>query len=199
MVQTRSQAKAQANTSTVQSTKPVTQNATPKIERIPIKTEKEKDSKPLPSGVDQQLPQGLVIPPGTLIPSIGTQLSVRPPPKPPNVEDASTSPNLGQEPNVDFEENSPHQEGIITEMYIAPDQSYLEQLQELTKLVNTSKVVQKYLPQQADIDKILDIIKRKVLKGTHLPLTIKEIQAGYLTSSFFQGFVQILSSKHNAT
>ena len=33
-----------------------------------------------------------------------------------------------------------------------------------------------------DIDKILDIIKRKVLKGTHLLLTIKEIQTGYLTS-----------------
>ena len=45
-------------------------------------------------------------------------------------------------------------------------------------LVNTSKLVQKYLPRQADIDKILDIIKRKVLKGTHLPLIIKEIQAG---------------------
>ena len=32
-----------------------------------------------------------------------------------------------------------------------------------------------------------------MLKGTHLPLTIKEIQAGYLTSSFFQRFVQILT------
>ena len=177
---------------TIQSTKPVTQNA-PKIEKIPIKTEKEKDSKPLHNGVDQQLPQGLVITPGTLIPSIGTQPSVRPPPKPPNVEDATTSPNLGQEPNVDFEENSPHQEGIITEMYVAPDQSYLEQLQELTKLVNTSKVVQKYLLQQADIDKILDIIKRKVLKGTHLSLTIKEIQAGYLTSPFFKDLYRYLA------
>ena len=38
MVQTRSQAKAPANASTVQSTKPATQNAIPKIERIPIKT-----------------------------------------------------------------------------------------------------------------------------------------------------------------
>ena len=75
MVQTRSQAKAQAKAPAVQSTKPVTQNA-PKIERIPIKTEKEKDFKPLPGGVDQQLPQGLRIPPGTLIPSIGTQPSV---------------------------------------------------------------------------------------------------------------------------
>ena len=67
---------------------------------------------------------------------------------------------------MDFEENSPHHEGIITEIYISPDQSYIEQPQELTNLVNTSKLVQKYLPRQADIDKILDIIKRKVLKGT---------------------------------
>ena len=44
-----------------------------------------------------------------------------------------------QNPNFDFEENSPHQEGIITEMYISPDQSYIEEPQELTNLVNTSK------------------------------------------------------------
>ena len=37
-----------------------------------------------------------------------------------------------------------------------------------------------------DIDKILDIVKRNVLKGTHLPLTIKEIQAGYLSSPSFK-------------
>ena len=145
MVQTRSQAKAQANTSTVQSTEPVTQNTIPKVDKIPIKTEKEKDSKPPHSVVDQQLPQGLTIPLGTIMPSISTHPGVRPPPKPPIAGDATSSPNLGQDPNVDFEENSPHQEGIITETYLTPDQSYLEQPQELTKLVNTSKVIQKYL------------------------------------------------------
>ena len=31
-----------------------------------------------------------------------------------------------------------------------------------------------------DIDKILEMIERKVLKGTHLPIKMKEIQAGYL-------------------
>ena len=31
---------------------------------------------------------------------------------------------------------------------------------------------------------ILEIIRKKVLKGTHLPLTIKEIQAGYLNSLY---------------
>ena len=70
MVQTRSQTKAQANAPAVQNTKPVTQNTIPNIERIPIKTEKEKDSKPLHSGVDQQLPQGLIIPLGTIIPTM---------------------------------------------------------------------------------------------------------------------------------
>ena len=92
MVQTRSQAKAQANGLTVQSTTPVIQNAIPKVNKIPIKAEKEKDSKLPPRVVDQQLPQGLIIPPGTIMPSISTQPSVRLPPKPPNAKDTASCP-----------------------------------------------------------------------------------------------------------
>ena len=126
---------------------------------------------------------------------ISTHPSVRPPPNAPDTvgKGATPSPDLVQNPNIYFEENLPHQERIITEMYISPDQSYIETPQELTNLVNISKLVQKYLPRQADIDKILDIIKRKVLKGTHLPLTIKEIQAGYLTSLFFKDLYRYLA------
>ena len=51
------------------------------------------------------------------------------------------------------------------------------------------------MPKQTDIDKILEIIKRKVLKGTHLPLTIKEVQAGYLTSLYFKDIYLYLA--HN--
>ena len=48
-----------------------------------------------------------------------------------------------------------------------------------------------------DIDKILHIIQRKVLKGTHLPVEIKEIQAGYLHSPCFKEIYQYLSqNKH---
>ena len=71
---------------------------------------------------------------------------VRLPPKPSHVDKATTSPNLGPDPNMDIEEISPHQEGIITKTYVVPDQSYLEQPKELIKLVNTSMMVQKYLP-----------------------------------------------------
>ena len=116
-------------------------------------------------------------------------------PKPPELIDKRTEPkqSVGSTPNIDFEENSPQQEGIISETYINLDQSYFERPQELIDLVDTSKLVQKYLPRQTDIDKILDIIKRKVLKGTHLPLTIKEIQAGYLTSLYFKDINKYLA------
>ena len=81
MVQTRSQAKAQANAPAVQNTtgKSVTQNALPKVDKIPIKTEK--DSKSLHSTVvGHQLLQGSVIPPGNIVPlSTHPSVSVRPP------------------------------------------------------------------------------------------------------------------------
>ena len=94
---------------------------------------------------------------------------------------------------VDIEENSPFQEGIISETYERPDKSYVQEPYKLKDPKDTTKLVQKFLPKQMDIDKILDIIKRKVLKGTHLPLTIKEIQAGYLSSLYFKDLYLFLS------
>ena len=44
-----------------------------------------------------------------------------------------------------------------------------------------------------DIDKRLEIIQRKVLKGTHLPIKINEIQAGYLCSPYFKDLYLYLS------
>ena len=47
--------------------------------------------------------------------------------------------------------------------------------------------------KQTDIDKAIEMIKKKVLKGTHLPSTIKEIQAGYLNSLYFQDIYEYLA------
>ena len=114
----------------------------------------------------------------------------RPPPKPPDISDPLESwkdlLDNDSDRKIEIEENSPFQEGLISEIYERPDNSYVQEPQELRDLIDTTKFIQKYLPKQTDIDKILDIIKRKVLKGTHLPLTIKEIQAGYLTSPYFK-------------
>ena len=93
--------------------------------------------------------------------------------------------------NIDFEENSPYQESIILEMYERPDKSCIQEPSELKDLIDATKLVQKFLTKQTDMDKILDIIKRKVLKGTHLPITIREIQADYLTSPYSKTYTFI--------
>ena len=77
--------------------------------------------------------------------------------------------------NKDFEGNSLYQEGIISEIYQRPDKSQMVEPPELTDLVDTNHIVQKYLAKQTDKDRILKIIQRKVLKGNHLPVTMKEI------------------------
>ena len=121
----------------------------------------------------------------------------RPPPKPPDISDPLNSQkdllDNDLDRKVEIEEHFPFQEGIISEIYERPDISYVQEPQELKDLIDTTKLVQKYLPKQTDIDKILDIIKRKVLKGTHLPLMVKEIQAGYLTIPYFKDLYLFLS------
>ena len=98
---------------------------------------------------------------------------------------------------MDFKENSPFKECMISEMYQRPDKAYFQELQELESLINTGRLVQKILLKQADIDKILKIIQRKVLKGMHLPVTVQEIQAEYLVSLYFKD-ISVFSSKQIA-
>ena len=108
---------------------------------------------------------------------------IRPPPKLP---DNLSKKQVVESSKIEIEENSPFQESIISEIYERPDKSYFQEPIELKDLIDTNNIVQRFLPKQTDIDKILEVIRKKVLKGMHLPLTIKEIQAGYLSSLYFK-------------
>ena len=113
----------------------------------------------------------------------------QPPPKPVKTSVPEIPGNLSDidsELNTDFEDISPFQEGVISESYQRPGKSYFQEPQEWQSLINTGSLEQKFLVKQADINKILKIIQRKVLKGIHLHVTVKEIQAGYLVSSYFK-------------
>ena len=86
---------------------------------------------------------------------------MKPPPRLPDIKtqnERQTNLDLDLGINQDFEENSPNQEGMISEIYQRPDKSQLVEPPELADLVNTDNIVQKYLPKQTDIDKILKII-----------------------------------------
>ena len=81
----------------------------------------------------------------------------------------------------------------MSKTFQRPDKSFFQEPKELGDLINKGNLIHKYLPKQTDIIKILEVIQRKVLKGTHLPVKIKEIQAGYLHSSYFKDLYLYLS------
>ena len=95
--------------------------------------------------------------------------------------------------NFDFKENSPFQEGIMLETFQTLDKSFFQEPKESGDLIKKENFVHKYLPKQMDIDKILEMIQRKVMKGTHLPIEIKQNQAGYLCSPYFKDLYLHLS------
>ena len=113
----------------------------------------------------------------------------RSPPRPEKIpipENPRSLLDIDPELNTDCEDNFPFQDDAISEMYQRPDISYFQDPQELESLINAGRLVQTFLPKQADIDKLLKIIRRTVLQGTYLPVTVKEIQAGYFVSSHFK-------------
>ena len=50
--------------------------------------------------------------------------------------------------NFDFEENSPYQEGTISETYQRLDKSFFQNSKELGDLINKGNLVHKFLPKQ---------------------------------------------------
>ena len=79
----------------------------------------------------------------------------RPPHKPIRIPKSEGAENIdiGQEINIDFEENSLFQ-GVISETHQRLDKSFFQESQESEGLVNTGNLLQIFLPKQADIGKI---------------------------------------------
>ena len=109
-------------------------------------------------------------------------------PRQQNTHEISHNTNI----NLEFEENLPFQEGIMSETFQRLDKSFFQHPKDLGDLINKENLIHKYLPKQTDIDKILEVIQRKVLKGTHLPVEVKEIQVGHLHSPYFKDLYQYL-------
>ena len=86
--------------------------------------------------------------------------------------------------NFDFEENSSFQKGIISVTLKRLDKSFFQNPKALGNFINKENFVNKFLPKQANIDKILGVIQRKILKSTHLPVEVKEIQVRYFYSPY---------------
>ena len=71
--------------------------------------------------------------------------------------------NSSSDINLDFEENSPFQDVVISEAYQRLDKLSFQKPWEWNDCINTSNLIQMFLPKWTDIDKILKVIERKVL------------------------------------
>ena len=112
-------------------------------------------------------------------------------PRQQNVEKVIPNNNNGGS-HLDIEENSPFQEGIISETIQRPDKTFFQKPRSLDHIIDMGNLIHKFLPKQMDIDEILQIIQRKVLKGTHLPVEFKK-PTRYLHSPYFKDIYQYLS------
>ena len=75
----------------------------------------------------------------------------RPPPRMlDNLQPQHPKTNTVSKTNIDieFEENSSHQEEIISEIYQRPNKNYFQDPKDLESLVDTSKIVQMFLPNK---------------------------------------------------
>ena len=72
------------------------------------------------------------------------------------------------------------------------DKSIFQNPKELEDLIDMGNLIHRFLPRQIDTDRNLQIIQRRVFKGTHLPVEVKEIQVGYLHSPYFKDIYQYL-------
>ena len=143
----------------------------------PIQTSAPKEALSLPEPIVQSqenaqpqhhipisLPQHQPVDPTCIIHPIGPKVQhrlsppyhdpyARPPPRLPDITNSIDSwkdlLETDLDRNVDIEENSPFQEGIISETYERADNSYIQEPYELKDLIDTTKLVQKfYLSRQ---------------------------------------------------
>ena len=83
----------------------------------------------------------------------------------PKLQNAVSPINQNISINLDIEEKSPFQEGIIFKTIQRLDKSFFQNLKRLKDLIDMGNLIHKFLPKQTDIDKILHIIQRKCLKA----------------------------------
>ena len=81
--------------------------------------------------------------------------------------------------------NTPFDDAFVEIEYRQPEPNDFVPPGKLTNSIGEGKVIHKVLPKQADVDKILKQINRKILHQTHFPESFKDISVTYLQSPHF--------------
>ena len=78
--------------------------------------------------------------------------------------------------------DSPFDDALVEIEYRRPDNNDFKIPPSLEKQLEQGRLAQDDLPKQIAIDRVMRRINRKVLRQTHFPLTLRDLQAAYLES-----------------
>ena len=81
--------------------------------------------------------------------------------------------------------DSPYDDALVEIEYRRPVGDDFTIPPSLETQIEQGKLTKHYLPRQAEIDRVMRRINRKVLRNIHLPLTLRDLQAAYLQSPQF--------------
>ena len=127
-----------------------------------------------------------------LPPDFGEEIMGQPTPGPHPKDLGSIDPTA----DIGLDLDSPFQDTMIEPVYERPKPEQFVLPPSLMDQVDEGKYILKFLPKQKDVDKLLAEINRKVLRQTHLPGSLRDIQAAYVTSPAFRDiYVYLLKGR----
>jgi hypothetical protein len=85
------------------------------------------------------------------------------------------------------------------ETYTKPDEYYYNTNKPLIDNIKDTGILRSHIPKQTEIDKMLAIIKKKVLRDYHLPINIREIRASQESDDYLGPVLKFLEKTYVPT
>ena len=101
-----------------------------------------------------------------------------------------------EESDLEIDPNSPYVDQEIEPNLRQPTDSDFITPPFISELIESNRIIHRNLPTQTDIDKLLKQIERKVLRQLRLPNSIRDLQATYINSPYFEDiYIYLYSNK----
>ena len=104
------------------------------------------------------------------------------------LQERQTDPRIHETPTQsdELDLDQPPRPDQVQIDYISPKREDFEIPPALDHEHDPATVMQKHLPKQVQLDKVIKQLEKKVLRNTHLPYTLKALKAHYLRSPHFK-------------
>ena len=129
-------------------------------------------------------------------------------PELPNIMDPNFRPNINPQPQAVIDISKKHPIDVRFQGYLPqfnnnskpsieirpPDKQMYNDKQKLLENIKDENIFRKHLPKQAELDKYMEKLKKKIINNYELPLTTKELIPEQKRSPFFKDIYKYVTS-----